>query len=136
MSDTDALLFANEMFYRAFADRDITVMSEIWAEDAPCTCLHPGWHPLEGREEILQSWHNIFNGPEPPRIDCVAPDARIIGESGIVICYEKIGMDYLVATNLFVRRGHVWMLIHHQSGPVTSPPEKESEERRKPDAIN
>jgi hypothetical protein len=53
-----------------------------------------------------------------------------------VICYEKIGMDYLVATNLFVRRGHVWMLVHHQSGPVTSPPEKETEERRKPDAIN
>ena len=31
MSDTDAVLFANEAFYRAFADRDEASMDDLWA---------------------------------------------------------------------------------------------------------
>lgn len=135
MSDTDALLFANEVFYRAFADRNMKAMAEIWAPDAPCTCLHPGWHPLEGREEILGSWQAIFNGPAPPPIQCLAPKAHVTGKTGIVLCYEKIGEDYLAASNVFTKRGSLWLLLHHQSGPVEGPPE-ESAAPQGPSAVN
>ena len=31
MSDTDAVLFANEAFYQAFADRDEPAMETVWS---------------------------------------------------------------------------------------------------------
>ena len=49
----DAVLFANEAFYRAFADRDIAAMEETWASEAPVACIHPGWSPVIGRERVL-----------------------------------------------------------------------------------
>lgn len=135
MSDTDALLFANEVFYRAFADRNMKAMAEIWVSDAPCTCIHPGWHPLESREEILESWQAIFNGPAPPPIQCLAARGFVTGKTGVVLCYEKIGEDYLIASNVFTRRGAIWLLLHHQSGPVEGPPE-ENPAPQPPSAMN
>jgi hypothetical protein len=41
MSDTDAVLFANEAFYRAFADRDEEAMEDLWSATAQVACLHP-----------------------------------------------------------------------------------------------
>ena len=127
MGDHDALLFANEVFYRAFADRDMTVMQAIWSDDAPIACVHPGWNPLFGRDDVIDSWHGIFSGPNPPAVECIAPHPTVFGNSGIVICYERIGDDYLIATNVFVRRGQTWMLVHHQAGPVSDPPPAETE---------
>ena len=51
--DRAALLFANETFYRAFAERDVPLMEALWADTEPVTCLHPGWPPVEGREAVL-----------------------------------------------------------------------------------
>ena len=36
------MLFANEAFYRAFADRDMAAMDGVWAVHAPVACIHPG----------------------------------------------------------------------------------------------
>ena len=62
----DAVLFANEAFYRAFADRDIAAMEEIWASEAPVACIHPGWSPVIGRERVLASWRAILANPASP----------------------------------------------------------------------
>ena len=35
MSDADAVLFANEAFYLAFATRDFDAMAAVWADDEP-----------------------------------------------------------------------------------------------------
>ena len=53
--DHATLLFANETFYRAFAERDVTLMGALWAEQEPVTCLHPGWPPVEGRDAVLHA---------------------------------------------------------------------------------
>ena len=42
MSDEDAILFANEAFYTAFAGHDLEALKSLWADDAPIMCLHPG----------------------------------------------------------------------------------------------
>ena len=49
----EAVLFANEAFYRAFAERDIAAMEQLWAQAAPVACIHPGWSPVVGRERVL-----------------------------------------------------------------------------------
>jgi hypothetical protein len=128
MSNDAALLFANEAFYRAFADRDMRAMREVWADDAPTACTHPGWAPLLGAASVLASWQAILSGPGAPDIECQPVKAFALGDSGFVLCYERIGDDTLVATNVFVRRGSVWKMVHHHAGPLAHPaPEEEAE---------
>ncbi|ABS64104.1 conserved hypothetical protein [Parvibaculum lavamentivorans DS-1] len=119
--DRASLLFANETFYRAFADRDVPLMNALWSEREPVTCLHPGWPPVEGRDAVIQSWHAILTGPASPDIECLHARVGIHGDAGIVICYERIAQDFLLATNIFIRNGEGWVLVHHQSGPAPEP---------------
>jgi hypothetical protein len=49
---------------------------------------------------------------------------------GLVICYERIGQDYLIATNIFIRSGEGWLLVHHQSGAAPEPGDGEAPPRR------
>ena len=55
MEQNEDVLAANEAFYDAFAAGDMEAMSAIWAKEADVTCLHPGWNPIFGRQEVLDS---------------------------------------------------------------------------------
>lgn len=132
MSDIDAVLFANEAFYRAFADRDEDAMIDLWSDSAPVSCLHPGWGPLFDHDEVLKSWLAIIRNPESPAISCHEPVAHIHGDVGWVLCFEKIGGNFLAATNMFVRDGRLWKLVHHQAGPTAARPSPEAEGSRGP----
>ncbi|MBI3506112.1 MAG: nuclear transport factor 2 family protein [Proteobacteria bacterium] len=112
-----AVLFANEAFYRAFADRDFKAMSELWALGLPALCIHPGWPALSGRTRILASWERILGG-RPPAIVCHLPEVHFVGETAFVVCYEAMKDDWLVATNVFAREGGRWRLVFHQAGPT------------------
>lgn len=127
MSDTDALLFANEVFYRAFADRDTDTMRDLWSRNAPVSCVHPGWGALFDRDEVMQSWFAIIRNPDSPKIRCHEPHVRIYGDTATVICFEEIRGNFLIATNVFVREGSLWKMVHHQAGPTAMKPEIEPE---------
>ena len=122
MSEIDALIFANEAFYRAFVDKDLPTLNEIWAVDKSVSCIHPGWNALDDREDIMQSFAEIIGGPAPPQIECHTPQATIHGDTGVVICYEVIDGEVLVATNIFVRSVSTWLMGHHHAGPASSLP--------------
>jgi len=123
MSDIDAVLFANEAFYRAFADRDEQSMETLWSKTQRVACIHPGWGPLFDREEVLASWKAIIQNPEAPDILCHDAHGHILGNTAYVICFEEIGGNFLVATNIFIREGKVWKLVHHQAGPTSVRPQ-------------
>ena len=125
--EREAVLFANEAFYRAFADRDIDAMEQIWSRQEPVACIHPGWSPVIGREPVLASWRAILGNPASPAILCLRPRAFMRGDSAFVICYEKVNGALLIATNLFVREDQHWKMTHHQAGPVPAPSEVEEE---------
>lgn len=134
MSDTDAVLFANEAFYRAFADRDEDAMETLWSDTDQVACLHPGWGPLFGREEVVESWKAIIRNPESPEILCHDPRTHVHGNTAYVICFEEIMGNFLVATNVFVREGRVWKMVHHQAGPTSVRPQPV--EGVPPDSVN
>jgi hypothetical protein len=112
-----ALLFANEAFYAAFARRDIEAMEEVWSRNATLACIHPGWDLLVGRELVMATWRAILSGPQPP-VTFDNAQAVIWGETGLVACHEHVEGAALIASNLFVREGKIWKMVHHQSGPL------------------
>ncbi len=126
MADSDAVLFANEAFYLAFAQGDLQAMTDVWADADAISCIHPGWEALHGRAAVLESWARIMGG-DGPRIRCLGPRAYVGGDSAYVICYEEIDGNYLIATNLFVRDGSRWRMVHHQAGPTQGRPPVEDE---------
>jgi hypothetical protein len=120
LNDSAELLRANAAFYDAFASNDIESMDELWARGVDVVCIHPGWPPLYGRAEIMESWRSILLGAETPDILCDDPRATRIAEAGLVTCYEQIGDQTLVASNAFVLQDGVWQLVHHQASPVST----------------
>ena len=137
MPDREALLFANEAFYLAFADRDMAAMEDTWSATVSVACIHPGWGVLTGRDEVLESWAAIIANPDSPDIRVHAPEPHLYGEVGFVVCYEEIADQYLIATNIFIRDGSVWRMVHHQAGPTTAVPEPDEDVKESaPERLN
>jgi len=126
-ADEAAVLAANIAFYRAFAERDLKAMDRLWAQRTEVACIHPGWIPCRGRREVMQSWTEILANPDSPRIRCLRPQATLCGAIGVVVCYEAIERNYLIATNLFVLEGGEWKLIHHHAGALAAGPPEPAE---------
>ena len=126
MPEHAAVLFANDAFYLAFANRDYDAMEAIWAQETPVTCIHPGWDALAERDEVMESWEAILGNPSTINITCKNPTVRVFGDFACVICHEVLDQGFLVATNIFVHEDGQWKIIHHQAG--TAPPPEEAED--------
>lgn len=117
MSDEQTVLDANEAFYAAFRNRDITGMEEIWAATAPVCCIHPGWTPLIGRATVIESWAAILSDPGAPPISCSNMNAFLHGGSALVLCQENLPQAQLLASNWFIHENGLWRLLHHHASP-------------------
>ncbi len=126
---TDEILAANRRFYEAFASADLGAMDDVWAREAPVSCVHPGWAALLEREEIMLSWRAILAGEAPTELVLGSASAHGGVDMAYVVCTETIGEATLVATNVFVREGDDWKLVHHQAGPVVRRARKEPESK-------
>ena len=118
---------ANLAFYRALEERDLGHMSKIWLQDGSASCVHPGWHRLDGWEEIARSWENIFANSRPWSVGCEDVRIAVSGDLAWVTCVEVIvpfGGDEdedaarMQATNLFGRVNGEWRLVHHHASPT------------------
>ena len=124
MMDLDAVLAVNAEFYTAFAERDFQAMDGLWARRSPVACIHPGWPPVTGRDDVMASWGQILGNAGSPAVECVSPEALFCGDAIFVICYERIEDSLLAATNIFVREDGLWRMVHHQAGPSAGAPEQ------------
>ncbi len=121
MDETDVVLARNRAFYRAFARGDIGAMQALWSLSQGVSCIHPGRRALLERHAVMRSWRAIL--ADPPAIRCVGARAFVNGAIAYVVCYEHIGTEVLVATNILRKEAGVWHMIHHQAGPA--PAERE-----------
>jgi ketosteroid isomerase-like protein len=127
VSDVDGVRAANEAFYVAFVRGDLAAMDAVWSRDPQVTCTHPGWDVLRGRDEVMASWAAILGNPGRPRIK--ASDVHVIvrGDMAMVICHEHVPGARLAATNVFVREGGGWRMLHHHAGMAPEPEAPEPE---------
>jgi hypothetical protein len=81
----------------------------------------------------MRSWAAILGSADSPAIRALAPQATVLGDVALVTCFEALGRAYAVATNIFVREGNRWKLVHHQAGPTSErPPVTDSAETARP----
>jgi SnoaL-like protein len=108
------LLNANRAFYAIFTKADYSAMDALWARVAAVSCIHPGWPPICGRDEVMSTWKGILR--RPSKINAFGERATIVGDVGLVIGFESLGNISLVATNVFAWEEGGWKMIHHQAG--------------------
>lgn len=120
--DEAAALAANAAFYEAFESRDLDAMSDIWEHSDRAGCVHPGWAILTGWASVSASWFALFDGPQ--RLQFIVTDERVevAGDLAWVTCNENLldtgATQAVAATNVFVRAGDGWQLVHHHGSPV------------------
>jgi ketosteroid isomerase-like protein len=129
--DEIAVAAANLAFYRALESREIEAMELVWLRDESASCVHPGWHRLDGWSEIRRSWESIFANSRAWTVSCEDERISVVGDIACVRCVEVIlpfGADGLEsaarmqATNLFVRRNRHWQMVHHHASPSPGEP--------------
>lgn len=116
------VLGANAEFYRAFREGDFEGMQRLWATATEVACLHPGSPPLIGRRAVLESFRGILQAASGWRMTCRSARAFVTApDAAFVTCLEANGDHpaHLAATNLFVREGESWVMVHHQAGPLS-----------------
>jgi ketosteroid isomerase-like protein len=109
---------AQSEFYSAFSSADLDAMHEVWSREVHVRCVHPGMASLEGREEVMRSWAQIFLSPafviEPSR-----SQIEICGRTAVCSCIEETpGGGRLEALNLYRREGGNWRMTLHMASPV------------------
>ena len=110
MTDTETILFANDVFYRAFDDQDPKSMDRLWSQKFSVCCVHPGWGPIYVRKEIIKSWVAIMTNPEAPKIRCLDAKAEIYGDMAVIL---TISLDTLEVRHyswwwIVVKSGGLW----------------------------
>ena len=89
-------------------------------------CIHPGWPPLHGWEDVSESWRNIFKNQGPLHVWPSEVHLRLYGQTAEVSCLENIDMNQVRragvlqtrATNIFRLAGDEWKMLEHHALPM------------------
>jgi ketosteroid isomerase-like protein len=126
MTDKEAVLAANEIFYRAFSQRNLSEMSLIWWQGTSSLCIHPGGQLLVGWEAIRASWETILKNTDSLEIETEIIKAEINQSLAYVVVRETVLQSsrgrklkaQSLATNLFQKMAHKWYLVSHHGSPI------------------
>ena len=88
--DIEAVKAANQRFYDAFGALDIEAMEAAWEPSDRAMCVHPGWQPLVGWDDIRASWQGIFDNAMLMHFNVQYVNVVAEGDCGWVTCVENI----------------------------------------------
>jgi ketosteroid isomerase-like protein len=122
----EAVLGANQAFYRAFEKRDLEAMTAVWSKGSASLCIHPGRAALKGWEAVRTSWEGIFRTLSYIEVEIEVVACEVSGDLAWVVLVEDVRQVIggrqvqarSMATNLFERLGGSWYLVHHHGSPV------------------
>ena len=116
---------AEKAFYAAFRSLDLEQMKSVWMDSSSSSCIHPGGGLLQGIDDILASWAEIFRDSTPPRIEHRLIQASTDERLAVHTVREDINSGsgsqraVVLATNIYGYIDGGWrMLAHHASLPL------------------
>lgn len=118
MADATAksdVLKANDGFYDAVRAGDFNRLDDMWSRKRRVSVFHPGWTGLQGREDVMASWVEIFVTGNPPDVWPIEEQIVMTPRAAMVHCIEIIGEQRLTATNVFVREDGRWCMTQHMA---------------------
>lgn len=124
---------AEKAFYTAFENGDYETMEKVWANDDAVVCVHPNAPRLEGREEIMESWRQIFDGDSGIKFELHNVHFVQDGLLSIHLLKEDVTIDeemvaVIVTTNIYQQTDEGWkMIMHHSSIEPEYDPEYDEE---------
>jgi len=126
LDDKKEVLTANQAFYIAFSDRDISSMSSLWWQGSTSLCVHPGGRVIVGWEEIRASWESIFNNTNSLEIDQEVIKVEVDQSLAYVVVREIVLQSSLgrklkaesTATNIFQKMAQKWYMVSHHGSPI------------------
>ena len=124
--ENQAILAANQAFYRAFEKRDIEAIATILSKGIGTVCIHPGRAAIRGFDNIRNSWDVIFKNTSYIEIDLEIITTEFSGDIAYVVLVENLMQvsggrrikAQSMATNIFERMGGNWYMIHHHGSPL------------------
>lgn len=124
-----------QAFYDALEAGDLDALMNVWADDEPIVCIHPGGPRLVGHDSVRASWKELLDGG-PLRI---RPTAVHAVESVMVAIHNLVEQVLVggsrnppqvvevTATNVYLKGPQGWKLVLHHASPAM-----ESEESEEP----
>lgn len=132
-SDREAVLAANEAFYRAFESLELARMEQVWLRDQRIACVHPGWRRLTGWGPVMTSWERIFQSAFEMQFEVRDAVVTVRGDLAVVLVeevltqrgYDGASRSQVIATNVFERADGAWLMTLHHGSPILAPPDDE-----------
>jgi len=114
-----------EHFYRAIEAGDAKAMMQVWSEDEPVVCIHPGAPRLDELELIAESWQQILDGGANLRFKlseehCMEQATLAVCTSRVEISLDDEWIDTLLTTNVYHNGGQGWQMVVHHASPDPS----------------
>lgn len=125
-ADQEAVLAANQAFYKAFSDRDLKAMTLLWWQGSTSICIHPGSSPIVGWSNIRDSWESIFRNTNSLSIDTEVIKVEVDQGLSYVLLREIVLQSnqgrklkaQSIATNIFQKMAQKWYLVSHHGSPI------------------
>ena len=105
-------------FYDAFSNQNLEGMKAVWSHADDVRCVHPGMESLNGIDDIMRSWAQVFQG-EPFPIEPARVKIDICGATALCSCVEETqNGGKLEALNVYRREEGSWLMTLHMASPI------------------
>jgi ketosteroid isomerase-like protein len=110
---------AQMQFYDAFSNQDIDAMKSVWSDDdTSVRCIHPGMEAISGKDAIVRSWAQVFQG-DAFEIEPAKVKIEICGKTAMCSCIEQTpNGGKLEALNVYRREDGHWCMTLHMASPI------------------
>ena len=121
------------LFYEAFAQLNTGLMEQVWFDSEQAYCVHPGGHPLYGRQAVMESWRSMFQGAQPLVLFYKLLHEQVWDDLAIHLVEERLSsrdgshQGLIMASNCYVRTDTGWRLFSHHGSSVGLPRKADAE---------
>lgn len=124
-SDAEAIRAANTAFYAALSARDLSAVERVWLHEGQVFNIFGASRvPLTGWAAIRRGYEDLFSRFPELNVSMPEPTIRQDGTVALVVGVESLRGRApsgeavslsLPTTNVFVREGGRWLMVHHHS---------------------